>query len=447
MHKLRFPHPLTLLIFCIFIATILTYILPAGSFDRKTDEATGREVVIANTYHKVEQHPVSFFDMLVSIPKGMTDAASVIFLVFIAGGAFTVVDKTGALHTAVTWLIPKFKGKEIMIIPVISILFITGGVLENMEEEIIPLIPVLLLLTRALGYPAITAVSMSIGAAMVGASFSPLNPFQVGIAQKLASLPLLSGAGYRIIFLGIASIIWIWWTMRYAKRNRVEPENGNPELGGKMTWNMGLVLLIVLATFTIFIYGVMNLGWDFDHMSGLFFAMGLVAGLIGKLGFEKTSEAFVEGFKSIAFAGILIGFARAIFVVLEQGLIIDTIVNSLFVPVASLPASLAASGMMVVHTLLHFPVPSVSGQAVLTMPVLVPLSDLLGIARQVTVLAYQYGAGLCELITPTNGALMAMLAAAGIRYNQWMKFLWPAYLMLFGLGIIALLVAIVTGVH
>ena len=180
-------------------------------------------------------------------------------------------------------------------------------------------------------------------------------------------------------------------------------------------------------------------------MSALFFAMGVVAGLVGGLGVAGTAEAFADGFRAMAYAGLLIGFARAIYVVLDEGRIVDTIVHGLFTPIAGLPLALSALGMMVVHTAVHVPVPSPSGHAVLTLPILVPLSDLLGLSRQVTVLAYQYGAGLCELLTPTNGALMAILATAGVRYEEWIRFAAPVYLGLAALGMVAIAAAIGVG--
>ncbi len=174
--------------------------------------------------------------------------------------------------------------------------------------------------------------------------------------------------------------------------------------------------------------------------------MGVAAGVIGRLGITGTAEAFVEGFKSMAFAALLIGFARGIYVVLNDGQIVDTIVQGVFAPLADLPIALSALGMMALQAVVHIPVPSTSGQAVLTMPVLVPLSDLLGMSRQVTVLAYQYGAGLCELLTPTNGALMAMLAATGIRYDEWLRFARPLLGVLAGLAALGLLAALALGV-
>src|SRR5207245_1901003 len=204
--------------------------------------------------------------------------------------------------------------------------------LDNMKEEIIALVPVALLLTRRLGYPAVTAVAMSLGAAAVGAAFSPINPFQVGIAQQLAQIPLLSGSLFRMAFLALAVAAWIWGTMRHARRARAEPGAGADERPDPLGSRQIPVLLLVLATF----------------------------------------------------------------VVLDAGRIVDTVVHGLFTPIAGLPLALSALAMMVVHTAVHVPVPSPSGHAVLTLPILVPLSDLLGLSRQVTVLAYQYGAGLCE---------------------------------------------------
>ncbi len=445
MSTSRFPHVLTLLTGCILFAAALSYVLPAGRYDRQEDEATGRDVVVAGTFHEVEQNPVGPFQMFVAIPLGMADAASVIFLVFLIGGAFTVVDETGALRRSIGWLVRKLDGREVLVIPVIAVIFATGGVLENMQEEIIALIPVLLILTRRVGFDALTAVSMSAGAAFVGSAFSPINPFQVGIAQKLAELPLLSGGAFRMIFLVIALGIWIWGTMRHAARTRTEPDTADFDRAEPIGARNGVIIGLVLATFAVLAFGLLRLGWDFDQMSALFLIMGIVSGLIGGLRITGTAEAFVKGFRSMAFAALLIGFARAIYVVLDQGLIIDTIVHGLFTPIADLPVALSALGMMVVHTAVHIPVPSVSGHAVLTMPVLVPLSDLLGMSRQVTVLAYQYGAGLCDLLTPTNGALMAILATGGVRYEQWVKFAVPLYLLVAALGMVGIVVAVGIG--
>jgi uncharacterized ion transporter superfamily protein YfcC len=201
----------------------------------------------------------------------------------------------------------------------------------------------------------------------------------------------------------------------------------------------------VLAAFVAFVYGIMRLGWGFDQLAAVFFIMGVLAGLVGGLGVRGTSAAFVEGFAGMAYAAILIGFARAIFVVLDQGRIIDTVVYGLFTPIAGLPAVVSALAMMIAQVAIHFPVPSVSGQAVLTLPVLTPLADLLGLHRQVPVLSYQYGAGLAEMLTPTNGAMMAIIAAAGVPYEKWLKFAGPLFAILLGVGAAAVVIAVAVG--
>ena len=451
LNRFRFPHPLVLILGFIILAAALSYVLPAGEFTRHLDAVTGRQVVVAGSYHAVPATPVGPLDMLVNIPKGLADAAAVVFLIFLAGGAFTVVDQTGALRFGVDWLLRRAHGREVLVIPLVGTLFATMGALENMGEEIIPLVPVLLVLMRRLGYPTLTAVAASVGAAFVGASFSPINPFQVGIAQKLAQLPLLSGGAFRMGFLLVAVGLWLWATTRHAVRHRQAPDlsldaNEAAADPAASSGRPGLVLLLMLAAFGAFAYGVVQLHWEFEQMSALFLGLGIVAGLVGGRGLTGTAEGFIAGFRDIAFSALLIGFARAIFVVLEQGHIVDTIVHGLAAPLGHLPVALAALGMMGVQTLLHVPVPSGSGQATLTMPLLVPLSDILGLSRQVTVLAFQYGAGLCELITPTNGTLMAMLAATGVRFEQWIKFAAPLWAALFALGAVAVVVGIAVGV-
>jgi uncharacterized ion transporter superfamily protein YfcC len=446
MSESRFPHPLVLLTGCILAAAIASYVLPAGAYERREDPATSRQIVVAGTYHQVERRPVGPFQALVAIPAGMKDAASVIFLVFLVGGAFTVVDETGALRQAVGWLVRVLRRREALVIPIVSLTFATGGALENMSEEIIALVPVLLLVTGRLGFTPLTAVAISVGAAAVGAAFSPINPFQVQIAQKLAGLPLLSGAAFRLVVLALALAVWIGATWRHAVRTRRAPDADPMAEPGVFEPRRIVILVLVGVTFAVFVYGVMYLGFDFEQMSALFFAMGVLAGLIGGLGIGGTARSFVTGFGAMAYAAMLIGFARAIFVVLDQGRIIDTIVNALVTPLQSLPVAVSALGMLLVHAAVHGPVPSVSGQAVLTMPVLVPMSDLIGLSRQVTVLAYQYGAGLTDLLTPTNGTLMAVTAAALVRYEDWLRFAVPVYIALMVLAGLAIVVAIVIGV-
>lgn len=391
------------------------------------------------------QQPVGPFQALVAVPKGIVDAASVIGLIFLIGGAFTVVDRTGTFVRLVHGLVRRMRHRGILVIPVASIAFSLGGIMMQMQEELIAFVPVLLLLVRHLGFTPVTAVAMSLGAAAVGAAFSPVNPFQVIIAQKVAELPQASGLGFRLAFLVPALGLWILGTMYHARRTRVAPDETGAEEGAALDWRDWTILFAILAAFAIYIYGAQRLGWEFNELAALFFAVGILAGFLGRLGIGGTTDGFVDGFRSMTLAALLVGFARAIYVVLNEGRIVDTIVHGLFTPIAELPTVLAALGMMAVQGVIHVPVPSTSSQAVLTLPLLVPLSDLIGLSRQVTVLAYQYGAGLCEMITPTNGALMAMLAAAGVRYEDWLKFVIPLYAGLMVLAATALALGVGIG--
>jgi len=426
---------------------MLSHLLPAGEYLRQLDSVTGKMIVVPGSYHHVLATPVSLFDAFVAIPKGLSAASDVIFLIFLVGGAFTVVNETGALKRSISSLIKALNGKDLLVIPFISLFFALGGIVENMQEEIIALIPVLLLLTNRLGFPAMMAVAMSLGSAMLGSAFSPINPFQVQIAQKIAELPLGSGGLFRLAFLSLVLLLWIAFLMRYAHNHKTEVIIQSDDELETMIWQDKIIMLLTLIEFSFVVWGMTSLGWDFDQLSASFFIYGIIVGLFSGMNLTSVANNYIKGFQFMAYAAILVGFARAIFVVLEQGHIIDTIVFNLVQSLQHLSSISSAIGMVFVQTLIHFPVPSVSGQAVLTLPVLIPTSDLLEIPRQVTVLAYQYGAGLCDFISPTNGALMAILAIVKISYKDWIKFIFPAYLVMVGIGIFSMLVAIEIGIQ
>lgn len=443
MPKLRLPHPLVLLLACVLVAATVTRVLPAGQYDRRDDPATGRSVVVAGTYHAVEPAPVGAFAAFVAVPRGIVAAAEVVALVLLVGGAWTVVDKAGTLARMVEWLTRRFARRRYLVVVITSLAFALGGALENMQEEIIPLVPVLLVLALGLGYDVLTVAAMSVGAAMVGSAFSPLNPFQAGIALKLAELPLLSGAGQRTGLLVVALALWIWWTLRYAARNSSPPAGlGAAPPSEPLGRRHLVILLLVLAPFVAYVVGVLRWQWGFNELSAAFLIAGIAIGLVGRLGMAGTIGAYIEGMGSVVGAAVLIGVARSISLVLEDGRVIDTILHALVTPLAGAPRSLAAILMVPVQAAIHIPVPSVSGQAALTMPVLVPLSDLLGVSRDATVLAYQTGAGLTELWTPTNGALMAILLAAGVPYGKWIRFAAPAVVLLTIVGVVGVLLAL-----
>jgi len=454
--RLRLPHPVVLLGAAVIVAAILTWVLPSGQYDRRDDAATGRRVVVAGTFHAVERAPVGPFATAVAIPRGFIAASDVIFLVLLVGGAWVVVDRLGTLPAVVGWLVDRFAARGLLVIPIVAVFFATMGALENMQEEIIPLVPVLMALGTGIGVDGITVVAMSAGAAMVGSAFGPTNPFQAGIALKLAQLPPLERGGLRLAMLIVGLGIWIALTMIHAARVRranvvtnvrgvrLQPdETVRVKADTKystITKRHALVLAIVLTPLAAYVYGALKLDWGLNELSGAFLVAGLVAGVVGGFGLTKTIETYLEGMMSVLPAACMVGVARSISLVLDDGRVVDTILHTLVTPLAHVPAFVAVLLMVPFHALLHIPVPSVSGQAVLTMPLFAPIADLLGFSREAAVVAYQTGAGLMEMVTPTNGALMAVLLAAGVPLQRWLRFavLGIAALVLIGVAAAAL---------
>ena len=447
----RLPHPLLLLLAGVAVAAALTWILPAGTFDRRDDPATGRRLVVAGTYHAVARAPVGIFAAAVAVPRGFVAGAEVIGVVLFVGGAWVVVDRLGTLPAFVAMLVARFRRRGLWAIPVICTFFASMGALENMQEEIIPLIPVLLLLGDGLGVDAIVVVAMSAGAAIVGSAFGPTNPFQAGIALKLAQLPPFAGGGIRLAMFLAGLMLWIGWTLRYASRNRVPeatsvPEGASVPGATSVPAKHALILILALAPMAAYVYGALRLDWGFNELSGAFLIAAIAAGLVGGLGATGTLTAYLEGAQSLLPAALMIGVARSISLVLDDGHVVDTILNALVTALVHVPATLGAFLQIAAHGLIHVAVPSVSGQAVLTMPLFVPMADLLGMSRQVPVFAYQTGAGLTELVTPTNGALMAVLLAAGVSYERWIRFVLGAVLLCVAIGVASIAAATWVGV-
>jgi uncharacterized ion transporter superfamily protein YfcC len=434
--RIRLPHPVVLLLLGVVFAAVLTWILPAGEYQRRDDAATGRQVVVPGTYRAVEPAPVGPLATAVAVPRGLVEAGEVIVVVLLAGGLWVMVDRLGVLGRVVQALLRRYRNRGLFAIPAVAFFFALMGALENMQEEIIPLVPVLLALGAGIGVDGVTVVAMSAGAAMIGSAFSPVNPFQAGIALKVMELPALSAGGLRSGMLLVGFLLWVGLTLRHAVRNRVPLAAETVETSPPLSRRDWLLLAAAIGPMFVYVAGAFLFGWGFNELSGLFLIGGLAVGWVGRLGVAGTTAGFLEGMQSLLPAAVLIGVARSISLVLADGRVVDTILHGLATPLAGLPAAAAAVLMVPVQALVHIPVPSVSGQAVLTLPILAPLGDLLGLSRQVTVLAYQTGAGLMELVTPTNGALMAILLAAGVPYQRWLRFVATAagVMLLVGVG-------------
>lgn len=439
MMRLQLPHPFVLLLGAVGIAAALTWLIPAGEYQRRTDADTGRTVVIAGTYAPVDAAPVGPMAAVLAVPRGIIAGADVILTILFVGGAFALLDATGALARLVGALVGATRRPRTIVVAV-SLGFATLGALENMQEEIVALTPVLILLSRGLGFGNVTAVAMSIGAAAVGAAFGPTNPFQTGIALRFAELPPVTIPAIRFGLMAAAVATWIAWTLAMASRDDVKGEvraiSTEPA-----TRRDAVLLALVLLPFVPYVYGVLQLDWGFNELSALFLVAGFAVGLVSGRDLTATTTGFLKGMEAMLAAGLFVGVARAISVVMTDGRIIDTILYSLAVPLAQFPGTLATLLMVPMHAVLHLAVPSVSGQAVLTMPIMAPLSDLLGVSRDAAVIAYQTGAGLSDMLVPTNGAVLAVLLGAGVPYGRWLRFAVPGVLLVGVIGAIGIILA------
>lgn len=452
---LKMPHALVLMFGALVLACLATSALPAGTYTRESREIEGGRTVttvLPGSYARVAPSPVGPVGLLAAVQQGLVDAADVIFFVFLVGAAFATIERTGAIEAGLGKMLARLRGRALWALPPIIVLFSLGGATFGMSEETIAFVPMLLLLSRRMGLDKTIGVSLCFGAATVGYGFAPLNPFSVGIAQGFAELPPFSGLAYRGIFYAIAVALFAVHCHRHARRvqrdgvpadeayDAAEPGH-SPATAAWNPVRHSAVWLVVACAVVALVVGVVHYGWYMQELSMLFLAMGLLAGLLGGLGANGTAEAFVRGFRDIAFGALIIGFARAIKVVLEQGSVIDTVVHGLFTPLSAAPAWIGALGMFGAQAALHFVIPSSSGQATATMPIVVPLCDLLGITRQTAVLAFQYGDGVTNFIWPTQATLVAVIATAGLRFDRWLRFILPYVAQIVALAIASILIA------
>jgi uncharacterized ion transporter superfamily protein YfcC len=451
--KRRIPHVYVILLIVVAICAILTYIVPAGQYGTMT-AASGREVVDPNSFEWVENTPVGLMDYFKAVPDGLVATASIIFFIFIVGGAFAVVNATGAIEAGIGEITRKMQGKERAIIPVIVFVFSLGGAVFGMAEETLPFIPIMVTLAIALGFDSLTGIAMVLAGAGAGFAGAFMNPFTVGVAQGIAELPLFSGLGFRMIgYVVMVSLVAVF-IYRYAGKIKKNPELSpmyefdktredklDLDQIEEFTPQKKRVLVVVLLTIFLLVFGVIQYGWYIQELAALFLAMGIVVALVGGLGFNGFAEELIVGMSNIAGGAMVVGFARAILVVLENGNILDTILFSSSNVLTTLPSSVSALGMYVFQCLLNFIVPSGSGQAAVSMPILAPLSDLVGVTRQTAVLAYQYGDGISNIFTPTSGYFMAGLALAKIPWDKWAKWFAPLLLIEYAFGAIFVFIA------
>ncbi len=464
--KFNVPHVYILLLVLILIFSVLSYIIPAGQYDMMTiidNPETGHErtVVDPDTFTYIESTPVSLLQFLTAVPRGLQESAQIIFFIFIVGGAMTVVQETRSIEAGLGRLINALKGKTWVVIPVVMIFFSLCGSVFGMAEETIPFIPIFVSLMVAAGYDSMTGAGIVLCGAGAGFAGAFINPFTIQVAQGIAEVELLSGMGFRIVLYICLVLLAIAFMLRYAAKIKKNPElsvmhdidkqrEDLIDLGDlpAFTGRRKAILVVFCVAIVFLVYAVITWGWYMDEIAALFLAMSMIIAVIDdKLSFNSYAETLGRGMSEIATGALVVGFARGILVVMTDGNILHTILNACAGFLSQLPSMVSAIGMYIFQCLLNFIVPSGSGQAAVSMPIMAPLSDLVGVTRQTACIAFQLGDGISNIFTPTSGYFMAGLALARIPWAKWAKWILPLIGLEYLLGAIFVVVAQVIGLQ
>lgn len=460
--KLVMPDTYIIVAFIVLVMAALTWVIPPGSYDYEEVDVNGsmRRVPVNGTFHYLEaseSNPTGILSYFKSLYTGCVDAADIIFLIFACAGTFGILIKTGAFHAGIGTVLRKMGNKDILLVPILMSVFALGSSLFGMLSEFYGFIPLMVGLGVALGYDAMYGFAIIALGEYLGFMGATLNPYTVGVAQAIAGVPIYSALGFRVFALVCFILVSSAYVILYGKRIRKNPRLSvvygetsihalNKEELEQYTMNRKAVLIIidVLATLGILMYGMMNLGWGYGELVGLFLIMSIIAAAIDGWSPNRWVDEFMVGCKSIFWGGLLTGVAKAIVVVMEDAFIKDTIIFGLSNSLKGLPSMVSAQMMLVSQTVLNFFIPSGSGQAAATMPIMAPLADMLGVSRQVACLAFQFGDGLSNLVWPTCGCVI-ICALGGISIQQWWKWFLPLAGILFGMQMALLALAMLLG--
>ena len=455
----KVPHTYVILVALVLICAIATWLVPAGAYDRVVNEATGRSVVDPDSFHFVENeggmHP---FDVMKEFVFGMESASDIIFFIFILGGSFTIIQDTGALAGGIYAMVRKFGKQQNLILCLFIFFFSVLGGTIGMAEEVIVFVPLLVMLCNELKLDRMVALAVAMIGARVGFTTGLINPFTVGVAQGLADLPMYSGLKFRLIFYAIILVVTCWYILRYANKIKKDPTKSvlygidledtadmaqqNDDNQVELTGRRILILFMFVATLAIMVYGVFQYGWYMEEIATVFLILGIACGFVGGMGPSKIARSFAAGAKDMAFAALVVGIAKAVLLTLQDGGIIDTVVYYASGALSGLPKIVAAWGMYVFQLLLNFLIPSGSGQAAATMPIMAPLADTLGITRQTAVLCFHYGDGFTNLVVPTLGSLMGCIAVSKVPFEKYLKWVMPLCLIWIAIGFVSVTIAV-----
>jgi len=451
----RIPHAITMLFSIIVLVTILTYVLPAGTYERVLID--GRNTVVPDSYKTIESTPIGFLDMFRAMPLGFKAAAEIIFIVLAGGIMFGFMEKSRAVENAVGTLVKKLglKNKHAIIV-IMTFIYGLLGMAVGYENNI-AMVPIAAVLSLALGGDLILAAGISVGAMTIGFGLSPINPYTVGTGHKIAELPMFSGAWLRTILCLLALALMAFYNVRYFKKISAAPEKSlgkgldvtdlalsRPIEEYGLSRQNGLVIgIFVLGLLTI-LYGVFNLGWYINELSAVFLIIAFACGLASRMSATTMSETVLKSVALAAPGAFMVGFATTIKVLMEMGNIGDTISYQLSTMLQGLPLYASAISMSISQTVINFFIPSGSGQALATLPVMLPLGESLGLTRQTTILAFQIGDGLSNLVNPTLGGLIAMLSMCRVPIDRWVRYIFPVLIAVLFLAFLALIVAVAT---
>ena len=440
--QIKVPHIFIVLYAMILLVSIASYIIPAGQYDRVFDEATGRNIIDATTYHTVDPNPAGIMDFLDAFCDGVVDAGYVVALTFFVCGGFYVVNKSGIIGGVISWLSKKMRTKGIWLIPILMIVFAAIDCFIGMCELCMVYVPIILPLMLALGFDSMTACATALCGSAIGFTSALANPFTTIVGQKIAGLPLLSGWQFRLISLCVVGMAGIIFVMRYAHKIQKDPQKSlvyesdlalreelDKEIGQEIVLNtrQKIAGIVCLIMFIIMIYGVFSKGWDMPQIGGIFTGMAIVSGIITGMSGDEICETFLEGCHQVLLGALIVGLSRGVSVIMSNTLIIDTIIHALAGVLQKLPGTVTAVGMLIVQTIMNFLIPSGSGQTVVTMPIMAPLADLVGVTRQTAVLALQYGDGFSNIFYPVSGYFMATLGLGHVPYDKWIKTMLPLF--------------------
>lgn len=445
-------NPFVLLFSVLVVMAIFSYIIPAGEYTRTLVD--GRNVVVPNSFKTISRTPVSFLNIFSAVHDGMVESSPIIFYVIIIGGMISVMNSTGSLDALLASTSKKLAKKRLLFISVLVLLFSLGGTLIGMGEESLIYIPIVVPFALAMGYDVLTGVAIVMLGMCAGFTTAIINPFTIGIAQGIAELPMFSGMALRIALYVVIYILVVAFLYRHGEKVRKDPSigvwdihniytksNDKEDKNIKLETKHKLILLSFVVGMIILVFGVMKYSWGMSEYSGLFILISIAMALIWRMSPEEYIKHFLKGASDILPGALIIGVARGIVVVLTNGNIIDTILYYSSTLLQHLPTSLSVIGMFLVQGTIHLLVPSGSGQAMLTMPIMIPLSDLLNVTRQTACLIFTLADGLGNTWIPTSGILMAVLAMNKIPYRKWIKFILPLLIAQYAISITVSVVA------